>query len=104
MWDKSITRNCMKSTSFETSEGTAGTLGVWYVNCRMLYTRLYNAPSSFSLPIMSSTLPTLTPPCLAGGSVTLTVSSLGFMSTPKSSGVIFSNGFFFAFMIFGNEA
>ncbi|KAG8840601.1 hypothetical protein FRB91_005905 [Serendipita sp. 411] len=46
---------------------------------------------------------TFAPPCLFGGSVTFTVSNRGFRSTPNSSAVNFSIGFFFAFMMLGKD-
>lgn len=47
---------------------------------------------------------TLPPPTRLGGSVTLTVSRRGVKSIPKSPGEYFSIGFFFAFIMLGNEA
>lgn len=47
---------------------------------------------------------TFPPPTRFGGSDTLRVSRSGVKSTPKSSGVSFSMGFFLAFMMFGREA
>jgi len=66
--------------------------------------RPYIAPSSFSFAIMSFTSPTLSPPFLGGGSSTLTVSSLRRTSTPISSSVFLTMGFFLAFMILGKLA
>ncbi len=61
-------------------------------------------PSVFSLPISSSTEPTLSPACRLAGSTTFSVSRRRAMSTPSSSGVLAASGFDFAFMMFGSEA
>src|SRR5262249_44817374 len=62
-------------------------------------------PASFlSLSRSSCTVFTLMPAWRFGGSVTLRTFSFGVMSTPKSAGDFSSIGFFFAFMMFGNEA
>jgi hypothetical protein len=53
---------------------------------------------------INKTLPTLPPPTRFGGSLTVIVSSRGARSTPRSAGVNFSTGFFFAFMMLGNDA
>jgi hypothetical protein len=79
----------------------------------------YTTPASFSFDTSSSTEPTyptvntknldvenrltFAPPCRFGGSVTLMVCNRGWRSTPSSSAVTFSIGFFFAFMMLGNE-
>src|SRR5207248_1743275 len=60
--------------------------------------------SFFNLSISSATEPTLTPPWRLAGSSTFKVTSRGAASTPSSSGVIVTIGFFFAFMMLGNEA
>ncbi|SVD48255.1 uncharacterized protein METZ01_LOCUS401109, partial [marine metagenome] len=44
------------------------------------------------------------PAFLFGGSSTLISLILGFVSIPKSEALICSKGFFFAFIIFGNDA
>ena len=63
----------------------------------------YKIPASvLSLPTSSATLPTLIPAFRVGGSAVLRTFKRGVMSTPKSSGVFTSNGFFFAFMILGS--
>ena len=61
-------------------------------------------PSVLSLPISSSTEPTLSPACRFGGSATFSVSRRRLTSTPSSSGVLVASGFDFAFMMFGSEA
>ncbi len=80
-------------------------------------------PASLSFAMSSSTLPTyirvnltllqrddkekaltFPPPTRLGGSATLRVSNSGVRSTPRSAGVNFSMGFFFAFMMLGNDA
>jgi hypothetical protein len=100
MWVKSFTQSCMRSMWSAMSRLVAvyGFMYDMYDLCPQ------RAPSSFSFPIISSTVSTLTPASLEGGSVTLSVSSLGLRSTPKSAAVNFSSGFFFAFMIFGRDA
>ena len=60
--------------------------------------------SFFSLSTSSATVSTITPASRFGGSSTFRVSSLGATSTPRSSGVSSSMGFFFAFMMFGRDA
>ena len=60
--------------------------------------------SFFSLSTSSSTEPTLTPPWRFAGSSTLSVMRRGVTSTPRSSGVTTSIGFFFAFMMLGRDA
>src|SRR5260370_6107639 len=60
--------------------------------------------SFFSLSTSSATEPTLTPPWRLAGSSTLSVIRRGVTSTPSSSGVIGTIGFFFAFMMLGSEA
>ena len=47
---------------------------------------------------------TLPPPTRFGGSATLSVSRIGVRSTPRSTGVSFSMGFFLAFMMLGKDA
>lgn len=64
----------------------------------------HSAPSSFSFEIMPSTSSTLPPPCLAAGSVTLTVFKRWLRSMPYSSIFFLTRGFFLAFMIFGKLA
>ena len=61
-------------------------------------------PRALSLPISSSTEPTLSPACRLGGSATLSVSRRRLMSTPSSSGVLVVSGFDLAFMMFGSDA
>ena len=62
-------------------------------------------PASFlSLSTSSATDSTFTPPSRFAGSVTLSVVRRGATSTPRSSGLISSMGFFFAFMMFGSDA
>jgi hypothetical protein len=53
---------------------------------------------------INKVLPTLPPPTRFGGSLTVMVSSRGARSTPRSAGVNFSIGLFFAFMMLGNDA
>mmetsp|Transcript_24303 Transcript_24303/g.49341 ORF Transcript_24303/g.49341 Transcript_24303/m.49341 type:complete len:238 (-) Transcript_24303:94-807(-) len=60
--------------------------------------------SFFSLSISSSTLATLIPALRFGGSSTLTMLKCSVSGTPKSSGLVLSIFFFFAFMIFGKVA
>src|SRR5690606_32397831 len=61
-------------------------------------------PASFlSFSTSSATLPTLTPALRVGGSEVFRTLRRGVMSTPKSSGVFTSSGFFFAFMILGSD-
>ena len=60
--------------------------------------------SFFSLSTSSATDPTMTPAWRLAGSSTLSVVRRGVTSTPRSSGVSSSMGFFFAFMMFGREA
>ncbi|EEQ40022.1 conserved hypothetical protein [Clavispora lusitaniae ATCC 42720] len=62
------------------------------------------ALASFNLLTNSSTESTLTPAERAGGSSTLSVSKRLTTSIPKSSAFNFSNGFFLAFMMLGNDA
>src|SRR5260370_32414447 len=57
--------------------------------------------SFFSFCTSSGTLFTIWPALRFGGSCTLSVFSRGATSTPSASGVSASNGFFFAFMMFG---
>jgi hypothetical protein len=61
-------------------------------------------PSVLSLPISSSTEPTLSPAWRLAGSTTFSVSRRRAMSTPSSSGVLAASGFDLAFMMFGSEA
>ncbi len=61
-------------------------------------------PSVFSLPISSSTEPTLSPACRLGGSATFSTSRRRAMSTPSSSGVFVASGFALAFMMLGSDA
>ena len=58
--------------------------------------------SFFSFETSSATSATMTPALRAAGSVVFTTVSRGATSTPKSSGVLVSSGFFFAFMMFGS--
>src|SRR5206468_138341 len=58
--------------------------------------------SFFSFCTSSGTLFTIWPALRFGGSRTLSVFSRGAASTPSASGVSVSNGFFFAFMMFGS--
>ncbi len=60
--------------------------------------------SFFNLSTSSATEPTLIPPWRLAGSSTLSVMRRGVTSTPSSSGVIGTIGFFFAFMMLGSEA
>src|SRR5258708_27199088 len=60
--------------------------------------------SVLSLVTNSSTEPTLTPPWRFTGSSTLSVTRRGVTSTPRSSGLITSIGFFLAFMMLGSDA
>ena len=60
--------------------------------------------SFFSLSTSSPTLDTLIPASRAGGSSTRVMARRGVTSTPSSSALIESSGFFFAFMMFGSEA
>src|SRR5690606_34208159 len=60
----------------------------------------YRTPASFfSLSTSVATSGTLTPAVRFGGSVTLRTLMRAAMSTPKSSGVWTSSGFFYAFMM-----
>lgn len=58
--------------------------------------------SFLNLSNNSSTLSTITPPYLLGGSVTNSTSKLFTLLKSKSSNFNFSIGFFLAFMIIGN--
>ena len=60
--------------------------------------------SFFSLSTRSPTSDTLIPASRAGGSSTRVMARRGAISTPSSSALIESSGFFFAFMMFGSEA
>ncbi len=60
--------------------------------------------SVLSLVTSSSTEPTLTPPWRFAGSSTLSVTRRGATSTPRSSGLNTSIGFFLAFMMLGSDA
>ena len=60
--------------------------------------------SVLSLATSSATSATFTPPWRAGGSVTFNVVCRGVTSTPNSSTVRASSGFFFAFMMLGRLA
>src|SRR5215471_9259934 len=60
--------------------------------------------SVLSLSTSSATEPTLWPPWRFGGSSTLSTTRRGVTSTPSASGVVITIGFFFARMMFGNEA
>ncbi|KAL2728624.1 hypothetical protein V1478_006256 [Vespula squamosa] len=66
--------------------------------------RYQRCPRSFNLAIKVSTSGTIAPACLTGGSSTETISILADVSMPRSFGLIFLIGFFFAFIIFGNVA
>ena len=57
-----------------------------------------------SFSTSSETEPTLTPAARAGGSVTESTFTRGVISTPRSSGVRVSMGFFLAFMMPLSEA
>ena len=59
------------------------------------------AASFFSLLIKVSTLSTVIPAFLVGGSSTLTTVLRGFISMERDSTVMVSRGFFLAFMILG---
>ena len=61
-------------------------------------------PVSRSLPTSSPTEATLAPPWRAGGSTVFSTVRRGVTSTPKSSGVLASTGFFLAFMMLGSDA
>lgn len=70
-----------------------------------------NQPGSFQITLAcfrpsmsSSTDDRIRPPCRLGGSSTFKVSSRGVTSTPNSSRLRFSIGFFLAFMMFGSVA
>ena len=60
--------------------------------------------SFFSLSTSSPTSDTLIPASRAGGSSTRVMARRGVTSTPSSSALIESSGFFFAFMMFGSDA
>ena len=60
--------------------------------------------SFFSLSTSSADRADLDPARRFAGSSTFKVTSRGVTSTPSSSGVIVTIGFFFAFMMFGSEA
>src|SRR5690606_5116217 len=58
--------------------------------------------SFFSLSTRFATSGTMMPALRVGGSLTLSVLRRGATSTPSSSGVTVSRGFFFAFMMLGS--
>src|SRR5262249_37406990 len=60
--------------------------------------------SVFSLETSSATSFTLTPALRPAGSVVLRISRCGVRSTPVSDAFFSAIGFFFAFMMLGNEA
>merc|ERR1712224_936448 len=62
----------------------------------------HSRPFSLSLLTSSSTDSTLMPPPRSGGATVLTVSSIAARSTPRSSRLVSSIGFFFAFMMSGS--
>src|SRR5690606_458779 len=61
-------------------------------------------PSAFSFATSSSTEPTFSPACRAGGSATLITLRRGAMSTPQSAGLLVASGLLRAFMMLGSEA
>ncbi len=58
--------------------------------------------SFFSFCTSVATSGTITPALRLGGSTTFRVDRRGLTSTPRSSGLTVSSGFFFAFMMFGS--
>ena len=66
--------------------------------------RHHRTPASLSFSTNSAADSSLTPAIRPGGSAVLITSRRGATSTPKSSGVFSSTGFFLAFMILGSDA
>ena len=85
--------------------GSRDRLARWSPKSAMDGSRHHKTPASpRSFSINSSTLLTTLPPLRAGGSVTWRICSLGRASTPVSSSLRTSIGFFFAFMMLGSVA
>ena len=60
---------------------------------------VYTTPASFSFPTSSSTVSTLWPACLTGGSSTLNTRWRGARSMPRSATAFLAIGFFLAFCV-----
>ncbi|CAB3775205.1 hypothetical protein LMG29542_08587 [Paraburkholderia humisilvae] len=74
-----------------------------YQNRHFVSLRAYSTLASFfSFSTSVFTSGTFTPALRAGGSLTFSVFRRGFTSTPRSSGLSVSSGFFFAFMMLGS--
>ena len=82
----------------------AGVQGAVLVVCENKDAHQITFASFFSLSTSSATFSTFTPALRSAGSVTFNTLRRGVTSTPSSSGVILSIGFFFAFMMLGREA